>query len=160
MCVIHVIKSFEFLLTKRTDCAGGSLASLLEHGRIEDEAVMQLYTLQLLDGLVYLHSEHVIHRDIKPDSASCRSLGEVRSFTAHTDILLDHQGTIKVSCSVVLGCRLLVADDSQYVDFGAAKVLNKQKRTMQRTRMGEAVNNSLTGTPSYMAPGASAFLAV
>jgi mitogen-activated protein kinase kinase kinase len=49
-------------------CQGGSLASVLEHGRIEDEGMIQVYTLQLLEGLAYLHSQDVVHRDIKPDS--------------------------------------------------------------------------------------------
>jgi mitogen-activated protein kinase kinase kinase len=49
-------------------CQGGSLAQLLEHGRIEDEGIIQVYTLQLLEGLAYLHSQGVVHRDIKPDS--------------------------------------------------------------------------------------------
>lgn len=52
----------------------------------------------------------------------------------------------------------------KYVDFGAAKVLAKNQRTIQRTRIannsgsgskmapGLAMNNSLTGTPMYMAP--------
>lgn len=49
-------------------CKGGSLAALLEHGRIEDERIIQVYTMQLLEGLGYLHSRGIIHRDIKPDS--------------------------------------------------------------------------------------------
>lgn len=52
----------------------------------------------------------------------------------------------------------------KYVDFGAAKVLAKNQRTIQRTRRsdpsinpgtmggGLGANNSLTGTPMYMSP--------
>ena len=49
-------------------CEGGSLANLLEHGRIEDEEIVMVYALQILQGLEYLHSQEVEHRDIKPDS--------------------------------------------------------------------------------------------
>lgn len=59
-------------------CEGGSLSDLLAHGRIEDEMVIQVYTLQMLEGLAYLHQSGVIHRDIKPEN-----------------ILLDHNGVIK-----------------------------------------------------------------
>lgn len=59
-------------------CEGGSLACLLEHGRIEDETVIQVYTLQMLEGLAYLHQSGIVHRDIKPEN-----------------ILLDHMGIIK-----------------------------------------------------------------
>lgn len=60
-------------------CSGGSLAQLLEYGRIEDEAIVQIYTLQLLEGLAYMHHLGVVHRDIKPEN-----------------ILLDHTGVIKI----------------------------------------------------------------
>ncbi|KAH3676427.1 hypothetical protein WICMUC_002058 [Wickerhamomyces mucosus] len=59
-------------------CEGGSLASLLEHGRIEDEVVVQLFSLQLFEGLAYLHDMNIVHRDIKPEN-----------------ILFDHNGVIK-----------------------------------------------------------------
>ncbi|TEB39046.1 hypothetical protein FA13DRAFT_1620076 [Coprinellus micaceus] len=113
-------------------CQGGSLASLLEHGRIEDERILQIYTMQMLDGLAYLHAQGIVHRDIKPDN-----------------ILLDHNGVIK------------------FVDFGAAKILAKNQKTMQRTRRFQAedtaptfpqigglpvLSNGLTGTPMYMSP--------
>ncbi|KAI3621992.1 ste ste11 protein kinase [Moniliophthora roreri] len=112
-------------------CQGGSLAGLLEHGRIEDERIIQVYTMQMLEGLAYLHSRGIVHRDVKPDN-----------------ILLDHLGVIK------------------FVDFGAAKILAKNQRSMVRSRRGPEVGytantpslggglgmNSLTGTPMYMSP--------
>jgi mitogen-activated protein kinase kinase kinase len=108
-------------------CQGGSLAALLELGRIEDEHIIQVYTMQMLEGLAYLHSKGIAHRDIKPDN-----------------ILLDHLGVIK------------------FVDFGAAKILARNHRTMMRSRrpnegafgggLGVGMSSSLTGTPMYMSP--------
>lgn len=50
----------------------------------------------------------------------------------------------------------------KYVDFGAAKILARNQRTIQRSRRGPSdagqeikepsTNNSLTGTPMYMSP--------
>ncbi|KND94947.1 MAP kinase kinase kinase wis4 [Tolypocladium ophioglossoides CBS 100239] len=98
-------------------CSGGSLASLLEHGRIEDEQVIIFYALQLLEGLVYLHERGIAHRDIKPEN-----------------ILLNHNGIIK------------------YVDFGAAKVIARQGRTLAADLHATKPNKSMTGTPMYMSP--------
>ncbi|KAK5137423.1 hypothetical protein LTR08_009001 [Meristemomyces frigidus] len=105
-------------------CSGGSLAALLEHGRIEDETVIQVYALQMLEGLAYLHEANVVHRDIKPEN-----------------ILLNDNGVIK------------------FVDFGAAKVIAKQGKTVVVNagsgKGGGEKNNgnkSMQGTPMYMSP--------
>lgn len=98
-------------------CSGGSLANLLEHGRIEDEQVIMVYALQLLEGLAYLHEVNIAHRDIKPEN-----------------VLLDHNGIIK------------------YVDFGAAKVIARQGRTLMQDMSATKPNKSMTGTPMYMSP--------
>ncbi|KAK4242369.1 hypothetical protein C8A03DRAFT_29467 [Achaetomium macrosporum] len=98
-------------------CSGGSLANLLEHGRIEDEQVIMVYALQLLEGLAYLHELKIAHRDIKPEN-----------------ILLDHNGIIK------------------YVDFGAAKLIARQGRTLVQDITSTKPNKSMTGTPMYMSP--------
>lgn len=99
-------------------CSGGSLAALLEHGRIEDETVIQVYALQMLEGLGYLHEANVVHRDIKPEN-----------------ILLNHNGVIK------------------FVDFGAAKVIAKQGKTIVADGPnGRGRHQSMQGTPMYMSP--------
>lgn len=51
-----------------------------------------------------------------------------------TDILLDHNGIIK------------------YVDFGAAKVIARQGRTLAQDLHATKPNKSMTGTPMYMSP--------
>ncbi|KAI9894271.1 MAG: hypothetical protein M1814_004125 [Vezdaea aestivalis] len=60
--------------------SGGSVGSCLhKHGKFEESIVRSL-TRQTLDGLAYLHSESILHRDLKADN-----------------ILLDLDGTCKIS---------------------------------------------------------------
>lgn len=109
-------------------CEGGSLASLLTHGRIEDEMVVQVYTLQMLEGLAYLHHSGVVHRDLKPEN-----------------ILLDHNGVIKF---VDFGAAKVIATSGRTRTSGS---------TSRRGSAGGDNSdrlNSMTGTPMYMSPEA------
>lgn len=104
-------------------CSGGSLAELLEHGRIEDETVVMVYALQMLEGLAYLHSAGVVHRDIKP-----------------ANVLLDHNGVIKY---VDFGAAMVIARQSKTL----AMHENDRLKDPRRGHHG-----SVTGTPMYMSP--------
>ncbi|CAF9910341.1 MAG: hypothetical protein GOMPHAMPRED_007054 [Gomphillus americanus] len=106
-------------------CSGGSLATLLEHGRIEDETVIQVYALQLLEGLAYLHTSHIIHRDIKPEN-----------------ILLDHLGIIKY---VDFGAAKIIARKGKTVAADPSGHGGPQARAPGKQK-------SMTGTPMYMSP--------
>ncbi|KAK2750314.1 Suppressor of Sensor Kinase (SLN1) [Myotisia sp. PD_48] len=112
-------------------CSGGSLATLLEHGRIEDETVIMVYALQMLEGLAYLHQAGIAHRDIKP-----------------ANILLDHNGVIKY---VDFGAAMVIARQGKtlaamdnYKDTGP-----RYKKENHGQRKNE---KSVTGTPMYMSP--------
>ena len=54
-------------------CEGGSLAANLEVGPIADENIIQIYAMQMLEGLSYLHAQGIVHRDIKPDVGTALS---------------------------------------------------------------------------------------
>ena len=51
-------------------CEGGSLANLLQRDQIEDEALIQVYTWQILEAVAWLHARGIIHKDIKLGSES------------------------------------------------------------------------------------------
>ena len=104
-------------------CSGGSLAGLLEHGRIEDETVIQVYALQMLEGLAYLHESNVVHRDVKPEN-----------------ILLDHNGVIKF---VDFGAAKVIARQTATRDPNLGRGGNSDRQGRKR---------SMTGTPMYMSP--------
>lgn len=117
-------------------CAGGSLASLLEHGRVEDETVIMVYALQLLEGLAYLHQAGIVHRDIKPEN-----------------ILLDHNGIIKY---VDFGAAKIIARQGKTAlpmdTFGLpgprdARALREAQFANQRMNQ-----KTMAGTPMYMSP--------
>lgn len=58
--------------------SGGTIASLLKKFGTFEESVFQRYTSQLIDAATYLHSNNVIHRDIKGSNIMVSSTGYIK----------------------------------------------------------------------------------
>lgn len=125
-------------------CNGGSLAGLLEYGRIEDEAIIQLYTLQMLEGLAYLHKYGVIHGDIKPEN-----------------ILLDHMGVIKFidfGSSKIIPMNGSAGSSPNPNEEGSGEFTKRSPPSQTSPQMSIDLivkrTKTMTGTPMYMSPEA------
>lgn len=58
--------------------SGGTIASLLKKFGTFDESVFRRYTSQIVDAVTYLHSNNVIHRDIKGSNMMVTSTGFIK----------------------------------------------------------------------------------
>lgn len=82
----YVVKIFETIHTEKSLvivmelCAGGDLLNYVRRRRRLKEPVARKIFKQIVEGLRYIHSKNVIHRDIKLDN-----------------ILLDGAGTVKIA---------------------------------------------------------------
>lgn len=114
-------------------CDAGSLGSLLSHGRITDERLIQWYTFQMVEGLAYLHLKNIAHRDIKPDN-----------------ILLNRLGVVKF---VDFGAAKLIASSGRTRMTG---IFGKENSSTSDTSADDNNNDlnegGIAGTPMYMSP--------
>ena len=81
----HVVKIYETIETEKHIiivmelCAGGDLLNYVRKRRRLKEPYAKVIFKQIIDGLCYIHSKFIAHRDIKLDN-----------------ILLDGKGNVKI----------------------------------------------------------------
>ena len=71
---VNVVRLFENMTSGRNIylilefCPGGDLTKYIKKSHHLSEGVSRNFMLQLIDGLTFLHTNRVIHRDIKPQN--------------------------------------------------------------------------------------------
>ena len=70
--------------------AGGSTANLLKRYGAFEESVVSAYISQMLQGLSYLHSQGVVHQDIKPGNILITDQGQVKLGDFGSCVKLNH----------------------------------------------------------------------
>ncbi|KAM3374844.1 putative serine/threonine protein kinase IREH1 [Capsicum galapagoense] len=117
---------------------GGDLYSLLRNLGCLDEEVVRVYIAEVVLALEYLHSLHVVHRDLKPDNLLIAHDGHIKL----TDFGLSKVGLINstddLSGPAVSGTSMMEDDESQ---------LSASEHQQERRKKRSAV-----GTPDYLAP--------
>lgn len=76
-------------------CNGGSIKQLVEKYDVLEEKVIRIYVKQILEGLVFLHDQNIVHRNIKT-----------------TNVLVDGDGIVKLSGFIVSS---LLGDDAEEI---------------------------------------------
>lgn len=59
-------------------CEGGSLLTVRQKFGTFSEQLVAVYTAQILEGLVYLHEQGVVHRDVKAGNVLATKEGRVK----------------------------------------------------------------------------------
>ncbi|KAG6494836.1 hypothetical protein ZIOFF_042598 [Zingiber officinale] len=119
---------------------GGDLYSLLRNLGCLDDDVARVYIAEVVLALEYLHSLHVVHRDLKPDNLLIARDGHIKL----TDFGLSKVGLINstddLSGPAVSGTSLYGEDEPQ---VSVSEQLNQRDSRKKR---------SAVGTPDYLAP--------
>ncbi|KAG2314295.1 hypothetical protein Bca52824_017417 [Brassica carinata] len=117
---------------------GGDFYSLLKNIGCMDESNARVYIAEVILALEYLHSEGVVHRDLKPDN-----------------LLIAHDGHVKLTDFGLSKVGLISStDDLSGPDFGPSSLFLEEKPKWKTSEheFGSRDKRSAVGTPDYLAP--------
>ena len=159
----HVVnKSTNQLYIAMEYVENGSLAQMVKKYGKFPESLARTYVAKIVDGLVYLHDQGVIHRDLKVRRhASRRRCARARSPPSQgANILIDKDGVVKLADFGVSTKIKASAAASQTGDSLSAQSRDAGTRSGASSGMGDAASHVAVGTPYYMAPEVITFQGV
>ena len=119
-------------------CAGGEIFHHLKSGPF-DEPLTRFYAAELAIAIGYIHSKHIIHRDVKPENVLLDAAGHVKL----ADFGLSREGITNASSGSTTWC-----GTPEYV---APEILQKKEygRAVDWWSFGAVINEMLTGLPPF-----------
>ncbi|KAL0857350.1 hypothetical protein Bca101_062504 [Brassica carinata] len=113
---------------------GGDLYSLLRNLGCLEEDIVRVYIAEVVLALEYLHSEGVVHRDVKPDN-----------------LLIAHDGHIKLTDFGLSKVGLINSTDD-LSGPGTSLLDEEESRLPASEQLERRKKRSAVGTPDYLAP--------
>lgn len=144
---------------------GGSLSRLLANFGSFPEPLVQVYTRQICEGLIYLHDHKIVHRDIK--SANCLVTGEgiVKLADFGCSKTIETVMSFGQGCATLCGTPQFGSDPPfrfqtlpsfpplfSHFSYMAPEVIRQQKNVGRRSdiwSLGCTVIEMLSGRPPY-----------
>ncbi|CAN7109907.1 unnamed protein product [Brassica rapa subsp. narinosa] len=114
---------------------GGDLYSLLRNLGCLEEDIVRVYIAEVVLALEYLHSEGVVHRDVKPDN-----------------LLIVHDGHIKLTDFGLSKVGLINSTDD--LSGPGTSLLDEEESRLPASehQLERRKKRSAEGTPDYLAP--------
>ncbi|GBG26999.1 Protein kinase, putative [Hondaea fermentalgiana] len=102
-------------------CLGGDLFTLMQDEELAFPDIL-FYAVEISLGLQFLHENHILHADIKPENIGLTSSGHVRILDFGLSVVLDPEADFNVETG-----RLEVRTSSGTLAYAAPEVLQRDK---------------------------------
>jgi serine/threonine protein kinase len=100
-------------------CAGGDLLNYVRKRRKLQEDIAKVLFKQIIEGLGYIHSKKILHRDIKLDNILLDGLGKVKIADFGVSKIVKNGEIMKEQCGTPAYIAPEIIKDKGYTGFKA-----------------------------------------